>query len=81
MLQGYSSSYFGNLLLLAYFVTKQEREAALIQAIGVASNAAVLAQVHLLNHISDCDQLMPPASCCILIVVLVSAIHKAFLMT
>ncbi|KAK9868469.1 hypothetical protein WJX84_006809 [Apatococcus fuscideae] len=42
---GYSSSYFGNLLLLAYFVTKQEREAALIQAIGVASNTAVLAQI------------------------------------
>ncbi|KAK9860374.1 hypothetical protein WJX84_010822 [Apatococcus fuscideae] len=42
---GYSTAYFGNLLLLAYFVGKGEREAGLIQAIGVISNATVLTQI------------------------------------
>ena len=46
--QGYSTAYFGNLLLLAYFITKGEREAGFIQAIGVVSNATVLTQVAVL---------------------------------
>ncbi len=45
-------------------MTKGEREASLIQAIGVASNAAVLTQVRsadllhafVLEHISACHQ-------------------------
>ena len=54
VLQGYSTAYFGNLLLLAYFVTKGEREAGLIQAIGVVSNATVLTQVTLFPILDLC---------------------------
>jgi hypothetical protein len=44
-LQGFSMALAGNTLLLTYFIGRQESSAALIQALGVGSNYALLIQV------------------------------------
>ncbi|GMH39481.1 hypothetical protein BSKO_07379 [Bryopsis sp. KO-2023] len=48
---GFVTSLLGNTLLLSYFVSKGERGAALIQAIGVASNIVMLAQICLAGYL------------------------------
>eukprot|EP00191_Tetraselmis_sp_GSL018_P021046 CAMPEP_0177580606 /NCGR_PEP_ID=MMETSP0419_2-20121207/1657_1 /TAXON_ID=582737 /ORGANISM="Tetraselmis sp., Strain GSL018" /LENGTH=112 /DNA_ID=CAMNT_0019069499 /DNA_START=378 /DNA_END=711 /DNA_ORIENTATION=- len=45
--EGYFVSFLGNVMLMSYFVSKKERGAVLIQALGVASNFAMLTQISL----------------------------------
>jgi hypothetical protein len=45
MLQGFLTALMGNTQLMGYFIDKEERSAATIQAIGVVSNYIVLSQV------------------------------------
>jgi hypothetical protein len=43
--QGYTTALAGNTLLVTYFVRKAEGSAALVQAVGMASNLGLLIQV------------------------------------
>eukprot|EP00210_Caulerpa_lentillifera_P003033 g2895.t1 len=52
--KGFMTALAGNSILLSYFLTKKERGAALVQAIGVISNFTLLFQIYisgLLNNV------------------------------
>jgi len=45
--EGYFVSFMGNAMLMSYFVSREERGAVLVQALGVASNFAMLTQIYM----------------------------------
>ena len=48
--QGYLTALLGNVMLLNYFLGRNERSGATIQAVGIATNVIVLTQVLPLYH-------------------------------
>eukprot|EP00850_Spirogloea_muscicola_P015358 SM000117S25478 [mRNA] locus=s117:61601:64802:- [translate_table: standard] len=52
---GYSTGLAANLMLLSYFIGKDERSATLVQSIGAISGYAVITQIYLAGY-------MPPAA-------------------